>query len=180
MAHTAVEVEGDEPAALYRFYDVDGALLYVGITVNLARRWEDHAAEKAWWPRVARKTVVLYGSRKDALAAEAGAIIAEVPIHNVAGQVPSGGDRDVVLKRLERRLADAKRSLKAHTHQFDATIEGWIDDFARDRKCSHSDAVVQLLFDGMMKHYDDLSAAYEAERVELEACHATEAAGVAS
>ena len=41
----AVEIAG-EPTAVYRFYDANGALLYVGITGNLSRRWAKHEARK--------------------------------------------------------------------------------------------------------------------------------------
>lgn len=78
-------ISQDESTALYRFYDAAGRLLYVGITGDPADRWARHAAEKAWWPNVARHTVQWLPSRKDALAAEAAAIVAEAPLHNVAG-----------------------------------------------------------------------------------------------
>jgi hypothetical protein len=168
VAHTAIELT-DEPTALYRLYGASGELLYVGITKDLTVRFSQHAAEKWWWPQVASKTAMLYGSREDALEAEAAAILAESPVHNIAGrrdEYPAREGREARVKHLERKLADAKRA-PGHAHHFDAAIEGWIDDCARDRKCTHSEAVVHLLYTGMLKHYDDMHAAYEVEMATL-------------
>lgn len=38
---------------IYRLYDSDGALLYVGITWNPWVRWRVHKKEKLWWGEVA-------------------------------------------------------------------------------------------------------------------------------
>lgn len=78
---------GDEipSAVLYRLFDADGNLLYVGITGDLRGRFAKHAAEKPWWNQVARKTVTWYGSRSGALLAEAAAIADEQPRYNIAG-----------------------------------------------------------------------------------------------
>jgi hypothetical protein len=45
------------PTALYRCYDPDGWLLYVGITLDPARRFREHAKTFGWWPAVASTTV---------------------------------------------------------------------------------------------------------------------------
>ncbi|MEV0831511.1 MULTISPECIES: GIY-YIG nuclease family protein [Streptosporangiaceae] len=69
--------------ALYRFYDEDDRLLYIGITENITARWGSHATKKAWWPEVARKDVEWFDTRALALAAETRAIITERPVHNI-------------------------------------------------------------------------------------------------
>lgn len=33
---------------VYRAYDKDGVLLYVGCSMNLSQRWKDHRANKVW------------------------------------------------------------------------------------------------------------------------------------
>ena len=80
-----IEVVGDEPTILYRFYDVGGRLLYIGITCNLAERLRAHARTQDWWPGVVRRTVVWYGSREEAEAAETKAVMAEDPLRNIQG-----------------------------------------------------------------------------------------------
>jgi predicted GIY-YIG superfamily endonuclease len=73
----------DEPAALYRLYGTDGALLYIGVTDDPDRRFKQHRDSKPWWPQVARKTIEWRPSRAIALAEEAAAIKAEAPVYNI-------------------------------------------------------------------------------------------------
>lgn len=72
-----------ETTTLYRFFDRDGRLLYVGIAGNPGRRWTRHASGKLWWGDVNRAELAHFASREAALDAEREAIIAERPIHNV-------------------------------------------------------------------------------------------------
>lgn len=69
--------------ALYRFFDGNGVLLYVGITDDTARRWSAHRTQKPWWRDVARKTVEWYGDRESAERAERIAIGRERPLYNI-------------------------------------------------------------------------------------------------
>lgn len=73
-----------EPArtALYRFFDAEGRLLYVGITGNPERRWKRHACDKPWWPQVAEKTIEWFDNILAAGRAEKDAIRDEEPLHN--------------------------------------------------------------------------------------------------
>ena len=100
----------DQPTALYRFFDADGALLYVGITANLEQRWAAHERDKVWWPDVAEKTVEWHGTRPAALAAELAAIKAEAPRYNVAGSPWAPGPR--VLEPCELNTGQAKDVLR--------------------------------------------------------------------
>ena len=79
-----------ERTALYRLYDVDDRLLYVGISENPERRWQTHSytARNTWWPRVARNDVTWHATRDEAAEAERKAIATEGPLFNIAG-VPS-------------------------------------------------------------------------------------------
>lgn len=70
-------------AAVYRAFAADAILLYVGVADNFGGRWTTHAATKPWWPEAVRLTVDWYPSRPEAEAAEAAAIHAEHPVHNV-------------------------------------------------------------------------------------------------
>lgn len=87
----APEVARSRPAAherpecrqvLYRFYDGDGALLYVGITGHLPTRLEQHRREKPWWDSVATVTTESFADRSSVELAERAAIRAEQPLHN--------------------------------------------------------------------------------------------------
>ena len=77
------------PTALYRFYAAGGRLLYIGITDDLRARLAAHEARKSWWPEVRRTTVEWHTTRQEALAAEAAAIRAECPVHNITHAVPA-------------------------------------------------------------------------------------------
>ena len=80
--------EPDAPTSLYRLYDVSGRLLYVGIAFDPEARWRQHRPRR-WWKDVASKTVVLYGTRREAEAAESAAIRTEAPLHNIQGAARS-------------------------------------------------------------------------------------------
>lgn len=69
------------PHTLYRFYDAQGRLLYIGIAVDFLARWGKHR-KKTWWPLVARMEIEQHPNRAAACAAERKAIILEKPLHN--------------------------------------------------------------------------------------------------
>ncbi|MEV5211372.1 GIY-YIG nuclease family protein [Micromonospora sp. NPDC053740] len=73
----------DKPHALYRFFDRTDTLLYVGITVDIGARFHDHRSKKPWWMNSARIEIEHFGTRDEALAAEAQAIRKERPLYNV-------------------------------------------------------------------------------------------------
>lgn len=72
------------PTALYRLFDQDGALLYIGIAVDPEVRLRVHSREKTWWPQVAQRSIEWFASRPEAEAAEIQAITSESPTHNVS------------------------------------------------------------------------------------------------
>jgi len=73
---------GTGRTAVYRLYDADGVLLYVGIADGVTARWKHHGNAKEWWPQVARKDATWHATRTGALSAEAHAIATEEPVHN--------------------------------------------------------------------------------------------------
>ena len=68
---------------LYRHFDADGQLLYVGITCNPSKRLGQHRRSKDWFTDIAQTTYEKYASRADVIAAEKAAIEAEHPLWNV-------------------------------------------------------------------------------------------------
>lgn len=72
----------DEQHTLYRFYDDENRLLYIGITVNPAGRFGRHSDDKDWWASVARIAMQPFPDRASVLEAERRAIITERPKHN--------------------------------------------------------------------------------------------------
>lgn len=76
--------------ALYRFFDAEGRLLYVGIAVDFEVRREQHQKKAKWWPDQVRYEVEWLPDRASALAAELRAIQTEGPLHNVRGTGRAG------------------------------------------------------------------------------------------
>lgn len=76
------KVDHDALTNVYRCFDVDGVLLYVGISVNVIARIGEHRKSKLWWPAVETMTIEHHSTRKRAAIAERDAIQAEHPLHN--------------------------------------------------------------------------------------------------
>lgn len=68
---------------LYRLYEATGRLLYVGITGNPGRRFEQHAHDKPWWSDVTDVKLEHHPTRQAALEAERDAILTSSPLHNI-------------------------------------------------------------------------------------------------
>lgn len=76
----------EESTALYRHYDWEGALLYVGISNDALRRLCQHSERAKWYRQVAKVEIQWLPSRREALEAEARAIRLENPVWNVRGK----------------------------------------------------------------------------------------------
>lgn len=70
-------------ATLYRFFDEDGALLYIGISESPLVRLDAHASTQPWWGHVRSATFEHFGTRQEVLDAEVAAIRDERPAFNV-------------------------------------------------------------------------------------------------
>lgn len=57
-------MENPSPTSVYRFYDGNGVLLYVGITSRRIKRQFEHNGDKEWWPFVQRQEVEHFDSRQ--------------------------------------------------------------------------------------------------------------------
>lgn len=74
---------------LYRLYDAEGTLLYIGISKSAMARMKQHAKEKQWWLEVRRIEIEhVLGGRFDAEFAERRAIESERPKYNVTYNTP--------------------------------------------------------------------------------------------
>jgi hypothetical protein len=83
-------------AYLYRHWDADGRLLYVGIAERPTARERQHETSSPWMTFQVEMTVEPFGSRADAEAAEAEAIRTEQPLFNVAGNESPAARRGLV------------------------------------------------------------------------------------
>ena len=90
-------------AYVYRAFDADDDLLYVGMSIETMRRLHSHQLTAAWWPDVATIRVGRFASREAALVAERAAIVAEAPRHNITYRPVANR-----LKRVAQRYRQAK------------------------------------------------------------------------
>ncbi|HEY5835020.1 GIY-YIG nuclease family protein [Streptomyces sp.] len=105
--------------AVYRLFDTAGRLLYVGISADPERRWEQHAATQLWWHWVAGKTVAWCDSRLAALQLEAEIEHAEKPRFSGTNRMGNGS-----LFRERRRDEGLDRELAALKVQLREEVEG--------------------------------------------------------
>lgn len=123
----------DERTALYRFYDGDGALLYVGITYDLDQRWASHRNSSPWWERAVSNSVEWYDNRRAALDAELEAIRTERPLHNLAGSPWAPGPR--ALQANEKTQGQLRANLTEHCQRTRYTGEAVVVvDRSKERK----------------------------------------------
>ncbi len=82
------------PHYLYRYYDANGRLLYVGCTNSPGARRESHRQGTYWFSEAVRVRHTVYPDRPTALEREREAIYAEKPKYNVKGRWLKGCSRD--------------------------------------------------------------------------------------
>jgi hypothetical protein len=69
---------------LYRFYNADRQLLYIGVTTRFpTTRWDGHRETKPWWSDVVTASLEHFDTKEEMLATEILAIHIEQPLHNV-------------------------------------------------------------------------------------------------
>jgi hypothetical protein len=74
--------KGHTGFCLYRYFDADDVLLYVGLTVTMDQRWEEHSETSTWVTLAARGHWEFMSDWTTAEAAEINAIRAEQPLFN--------------------------------------------------------------------------------------------------
>lgn len=100
---------------LYRYYNKDDELLYVGVTADNTKRESQHRRDSFWFGEIAFARYEYFDTREEVLEAEAKAIASEQPKHNVKGT-----HRDTSTIRIDFHP-------KLHLVQL-MNYEGWHDD----------------------------------------------------
>ena len=83
---------------LYRYYDSDGYLLYVGISLSAVSRLSQHKASASWYELVSDIQIDNYPSREALEAAEKEVIRHEHPMFNKQHSVPIKIDREDLMR----------------------------------------------------------------------------------
>lgn len=123
-----------EPAAVYRLWDAEGNLLYIGSSYDPDRRCKSHRA-KPWWSEVARRTEEWHPSRGAAYVEELKAIAVEGSKYNEMG---TPGYVAPQTEKLKQRNALAR--VRALLVREASTIRLEISDAAREAGFPHSEA----------------------------------------
>jgi excinuclease UvrABC nuclease subunit len=76
-------MKGEKPCELYRHFDKDGRLLYVGIAVSTLARLAGHRSGSHWFGQITRIEIERFPSQCAARQAELEAIEREKPLHNL-------------------------------------------------------------------------------------------------
>jgi len=80
---------GNESTQLYRHFDAQGQLLYVGISLSAVARLTQHRNSSDWYSQISRVEIQRFDTRSEAEGAEWEAIQKEKPIHNIIGNKPA-------------------------------------------------------------------------------------------
>ncbi len=86
----------DALVALYRWYDADDVLLYVGISERPRVRATEHRIGSTWADYAVRSRHEMFATRDEAAAAETKAIVTECPVFNVVHNSDEGAKRRLI------------------------------------------------------------------------------------
>jgi hypothetical protein len=81
-------INPDGPCSVYRAYNAEGVLLYVGITARGVWRARQHGYRSEWWREMTRMEWEHFDNRNDALDRETELIAAQDPVHNKVRPTP--------------------------------------------------------------------------------------------
>lgn len=109
------------PSFLYRHFDEEGRLLYVGISLCSISRQAQHRALSPWFYEVRCIKIEAFKSRAEAAAAEAIAILEEKPLHNRALNTDVPALRPLNLSEIRKRKREALRELEQNPAYATAT-----------------------------------------------------------
>jgi predicted GIY-YIG superfamily endonuclease len=84
--------EPPERTALYRLYDADHDLLYIGISRRPSGRFKEHEYRHAWWHCVRYVDLTWFDTYAAAYSAEKAAHMSERPPYNGVGHIGLGWD----------------------------------------------------------------------------------------
>lgn len=96
---------------LYRHFDKDDVLLYVGVSLRVLQRLGQHKANSHWFVRIAKVTLENYDSREAVLEAERQAILSEKPLHNYQREKKAAGRSTLLAKPTREESPPTKPDL---------------------------------------------------------------------
>lgn len=134
--------ERDKVHNLYRAYDVEDNLLYIGISSSAAARFCSHATSSKWWCLVRKIELEVFESRQATEEAEKIAIESEQPLYNK--QYQRSWEAEMRLhteawRENERRDYAARRKYEnmmheAYVENMEHDLAPFLDDAAKARE----------------------------------------------
>lgn len=99
---------------LYRHFDAQDRLLYIGISKTALRRLAQHYSTAHWANSVARVEIETFGTKAEAVAAENLAIKTEAPLHNIlaAPRPDTAADTEPITLRLPHEVLEALDAMR--------------------------------------------------------------------
>ena len=112
-----IQHENIMKTSLYRHFDNNGKLLYIGISLSFLNRLGQHAEHAHWFNSIKRVEVEHFETRNDALIAELDAIVKEKPAYNIQHNVSFSNSQKKFNEDLSI-FAQAKKDLTARVTYF--------------------------------------------------------------
>src|SRR5271169_4755187 len=104
---------GKAMTALYRAFDVNETLLYVGVSANPFSRIRTHKSQSRWWKKAVKITLDHFRTKESARRAESLAIKAESPKYNLRSRP---GERRNRIKRIPGEMNQFQIANKITAH----------------------------------------------------------------
>lgn len=86
---------------LYRHFDENGTLLYVGVSLSAMHRLGQHKEHSHWYERIKNVTIEKFETRESALHAETMAIVHEKPEYNIA--------KKAIAQKIRKQIEEEER-----------------------------------------------------------------------
>lgn len=150
---TSVQPE-PTPTSVYRYFDEQGILLYVGITSRGMLRNREHNGSKDWWPYVAAQEVEHFTTRDEAHAREIELIADFRPPFNKHHNPSYGHFRDqyMTLRSMPVSFDDGVDLMRVLKRRLPLDVVDWKDNtyYLRTR-LEHASIGCRLDYEGMVK-----------------------------
>jgi excinuclease UvrABC nuclease subunit len=103
--------------ALYRHFDAEDKLLYVGISLRPFTRIKEHSVVSNWADAIANVRIEYFPTRKEALEAEAKAVQEENPLYNIRLRKPKKEPKRAAV--VEEKAEEQRITLTQRVIRFD-------------------------------------------------------------
>ena len=112
---------------LYRHFDSNDNLLYIGISLSEFNRFKQHMVNSEWSIDTAYTTYVRYNTREEALKMERDSIIRERPLYNT---IHNNGIKGLIkrMDRIVQYLVNHKNPI-TDKERFHKNVQRWIDEY---------------------------------------------------